>query len=64
MRQSTQRACLASVLAASLAVALSGCAPAVLGGAVIGSMVALDRRTSGSQLEDEGIELRSANHHC
>lgn len=61
MRPSTQRACLASVLAASLAVALSGCAPAVLGGAVIGSMVALDRRTSGSQLEDEGIELRSAS---
>lgn len=61
MRQSTQRAFLASVLAATLGVALSGCAPAVLGGAVIGSMVALDRRTSGSQLEDEGIELRSAS---
>ncbi len=61
MRPSTQRAFLASVLAATLSVAVSGCAPAVLGGAVIGSMVALDRRTSGSQLEDEGIELRSAS---
>lgn len=61
MRQSTQRAFLASVLVATLGMAVSGCAPAVLGGAVIGSMVALDRRTSGSQLEDEGIELRSAS---
>ena len=61
MKKSTQRALLASLLAATLGVALSACAPAVLGGAVIGSMVALDRRTSGSQLEDEGIELRSAS---
>lgn len=61
MKKSTQRALLASLLAATLGAALSACAPAVLGGAVIGSMVALDRRTSGSQLEDEGIELRSAS---
>ena len=61
MKPSTQRVLLASVLAATFSVAVSGCAPAVLGGAVIGSMVALDRRTSGSQLEDEGIELRSAS---
>lgn len=61
MKKSTQRALLASLLAATLGATLSACAPAVLGGAVIGSMVALDRRTSGSQLEDEGIELRSAS---
>lgn len=61
MKQSTQRVLLTSVLTAVLGGALSGCAPAVLGGAVIGSMVALDRRTSGSQLEDEGIEIRSAS---
>lgn len=41
--------------------ALSGCAPLVVGGAVMGGMVATDRRTSGAQLDDEGIELRSAN---
>ena len=41
---------------------LSGCAPLIVGGAVIGgALVATDRRTSGTQLEDEGIELRSLN---
>jgi osmotically-inducible protein OsmY len=41
---------------------LSGCLPLVVGGAVVGgSLVATDRRTSGAQLEDEGIELRSVN---
>lgn len=47
-----------SVLA--LAGTLSACAPLVLGGAAVGTMVAIDRRTSGAQLEDEGIELRAA----
>lgn len=51
----------ATTLAASvLAATLAGCAPLVLGGAAVGTMVALDRRTSGAQLEDEGIELRAA----
>jgi osmotically-inducible protein OsmY len=41
---------------------LSACAPLLVGGAVLGStLVATDRRTSGAQLEDEGIELRAAN---
>lgn len=41
---------------------VTGCAPLVVGGAVAGSvLVATDRRTSGIQLEDEGIELRSIN---
>jgi osmotically-inducible protein OsmY len=48
-------------VAASLAGALSACAPIVVGGAVMGSLVATDRRTSGAQLEDEGIELRAAS---
>ena len=39
---------------------LTACAPFVLGGAAMGAMVATDRRTSGAQLEDEGIELRAA----
>ena len=46
------------VAAASL---LSACFPLVMGGAVVGTMVATDRRTSGAQLEDEGIELRAAS---
>ncbi len=50
-------------LATSLVLgALSGCAPLLLGGAFMGStLVATDRRTSGAQLEDEGIEIRAAN---
>jgi osmotically-inducible protein OsmY len=42
---------------------LGGCAaPVVMGGAMLGTvLVATDRRTSGIQLEDEGIELRAAS---
>jgi len=40
---------------------LSGCFPVIMGGAVMGTLVATDRRTSGAQLEDEGIELRAAS---
>jgi len=39
---------------------LSACAPLMVGGAVMTGMVAVDRRTTGIQLEDEGIELRTA----
>ena len=47
--------------ALALVMGLGACAPLVVGGFVSGAMVASDRRTSGIQLEDEGIELRSAN---
>jgi len=48
--------------AAALAGGLAGCAtPVVLGGAAIGGMMAIDRRTAGIQIEDESIELRSSN---
>jgi osmotically-inducible protein OsmY len=42
---------------------LSACVgPLLMGGAVVGGgLVAVDRRTSGTQLEDEGIELRAAS---
>ena len=50
---------LAGVLAAT-AVGLSGCLPLVVGGAVMGGMVATDRRTSGTYVEDEGIEIKAA----
>jgi osmotically-inducible protein OsmY len=47
-------------LAAGLLVgALSACAPMLLGGAMMTSMVAVDRRTAGMQLEDENIERRA-----
>jgi osmotically-inducible protein OsmY len=42
--------------------ALSGCAPLLLGGAMVGGvLVATDRRTTGAQVEDQGIELRAAS---
>lgn len=55
-----------SALALALAmIALTGsltaCAPLIVGGAAVGTIMAFDRRTSGAQLEDEGIELRGAN---
>jgi len=46
---------------AVLMLGLTGCTPVVIGsGAVVGAMVAADRRTAGSQLEDQGIELRTS----
>ena len=60
MTSALTRFALVSASAAVLAATLSACAPLVLGGAAVGTMVAIDRRTSGAQLEDEGIELRSA----
>lgn len=52
---------LTTLLAALAAVsALSGCAPLILGGAMVGgSMMAVDRRTSGVQVDDQAIELKS-----
>jgi osmotically-inducible protein OsmY len=45
-----------------LAGAAAGCAPLIVGGAVIGGgLVATDRRTAGIQLEDETIELKAGS---
>ncbi|MDO8370869.1 MAG: BON domain-containing protein, partial [Polaromonas sp.] len=54
-----QRLLLTVCTAALVGSSLSACFPLVLGGAAAGAMVAIDRRTSGAQLEDEGIELRA-----
>lgn len=52
---------LASLAAAVLASALAGCAPLVVGGAVAGGALMIsDRRSSGAQIDDETIQLRSA----
>lgn len=38
---------------------VAGCAPLLIGGAIVGgSMVVTDRRTSGAQVDDEAIELK------
>ncbi len=55
-----QRLALTVGAAALLSGALTACVPLLLGGAVGGgALIATDRRTSGTQLEDEGIELRA-----
>ncbi|GBU15708.1 hypothetical protein AwPolaro_10860 [Polaromonas sp.] len=57
-----KRLALATCAAGLLGASLSACVPLVMGGAAAGSMlVASDRRTSGAQLEDEGIEMRGAS---
>jgi osmotically-inducible protein OsmY len=49
-----------SLAAVSAAAALSGCAAALIGGAMVGgTMMVIDRRTSGTQVEDQGIELKA-----
>ncbi|MBA4175286.1 MAG: transporter [Leptothrix sp. (in: Bacteria)] len=51
---------LGAAAAALLCGALAGCAPLIVGGAVVGGgLIATDRRTTGIQLEDEGIESRA-----
>jgi osmotically-inducible protein OsmY len=49
------------LLGVCLGGALSACAPLMMGGAVMGTLMATDRRTSGMQVEDEGIELKGAS---
>ena len=60
MTFSLPRLTLTALAGCCLAATLSACAPLMLGGAAMGTLVGLDRRTSGAQLEDEGIELRAA----
>jgi osmotically-inducible protein OsmY len=55
-----KRVMLASLAAGAVLSSLSACAPLMVGGAVMGSLAAIDRRTTGIQIEDEGIELRTA----
>jgi osmotically-inducible protein OsmY len=62
MKIEARRAVLLTASAVFASHLATGCAPLIVGGAVLGgTLVATDRRTSGAQLEDEGIELRSLN---
>lgn len=50
------------LIALAASTSLTACFPLLLGSAVVGSSVVLiDRRTTGSQIEDEAIELKAAN---
>ena len=58
---SLRRFALTLLAGAALAGSLTACVPLVVGGAAAGAgLVATDRRTSGAQLDDQGIELRAA----
>jgi len=58
----TRNALLATLaLSSCLGAGLMACAPLVVGGVAVGAMVATDRRTAGTQVEDEGIELHAVN---
>lgn len=61
MKPLVKRLALSALTAAALAGGLSACAPLMIGGAAVGTLVALDRRTSAAQLEDETIELRAGS---
>jgi osmotically-inducible protein OsmY len=60
MKLLIQKSVLGLALVATI-VGLSGCFPLVLGGAVTTVMVASDRRTSGTVVEDNGIQLKASN---
>jgi osmotically-inducible protein OsmY len=48
-------------VAAALAGSLGACTPLVVGGAIVGGgMVAIDRRTAGTQVDDQTIEFKGA----
>jgi len=60
MKRQLQTVVYGAVLLASL-VSLSACAPLIVGGAVMTGVVATDRRTTGTLVEDESIEIKVAS---
>ncbi|MCF8167707.1 MAG: BON domain-containing protein [Rhodoferax sp.] len=60
MNRSFFQSTLVLVLLSGMLLPLSGCAPLVMGGAaMMGGLVAADRRTSGAVIEDEAIEIKA-----
>jgi osmotically-inducible protein OsmY len=57
MKRQIQTVVYGAALLASL-VSLSACAPLIVGGAVMTGVMATDRRTTGTQVEDESIEIK------
>lgn len=60
MKTNFKRWMLSGLALSAVMASLSACAPLMVGSAVMSGLVAVDRRTTGIQLEDEGIELRTA----
>jgi osmotically-inducible protein OsmY len=60
MIKAFHRTGLVLVLVGATLVGVSGCIPLVIGGAMTSAMVVSDRRTPGTVVEDEGIELKAS----
>ena len=60
MKRQIQTVVYGAALLASL-LSLSACAPLIVGGAVVTGVMATDRRTTGTQVEDESIEIKMAS---
>ncbi|QKV51635.1 BON domain-containing protein [Comamonas antarctica] len=62
MKLNIHRAVCSSLACVLLGGALSACVPLVVGGGMVaGTLVAVDRRTAGTVVEDESIEVKAAN---
>lgn len=48
------------ILATALSTQMAACVPVVVGGAAVGGSIAADRRTSGTYIEDQAIELKAS----
>ena len=61
LRRFPLRLAAAALAAAAALTALPGCAPLLIGGAMVGgTMMVLDRRSTGAQVDDQAIELKAA----
>ncbi len=56
--KSARRPLLTTMLVLSAAVSLQGCLPVMVGGTVMGTLAATDRRTIGAQADDAAIVLK------
>lgn len=62
MKFEIRRAVCSGLAMVVLGGALSACVPLVVGGGMVaGTLVAVDRRTAGTVVEDESIEVKAAN---
>ncbi len=56
--RSSRRPVLAALVVATAAISLQGCLPVMVGGTVMGTLAATDRRTIGAQADDAAIVLK------
>jgi osmotically-inducible protein OsmY len=60
--RASSRLLISTVALAAALSGLAGCAPLIIGGAMVsGTLMATDRRTSGTQIEDQAIELKASS---